>query len=54
MPAAQSSFSSLNALLTPKESVLLLVDHQAFQFANLQSHEPQLVVKWATTEERRS
>src|SRR5258708_17254157 len=34
----------LKALLTPEESVLLLVDHQAFQFANLHSHEPQLVV----------
>jgi nicotinamidase-related amidase len=34
----------LNALLTPEDSVLLLVDHQAFQFANLHSHEPQLVV----------
>jgi nicotinamidase-related amidase len=41
---AQSSFSGLGALLTPEESVLLLVDHQAFQFANLHSHEPQLVV----------
>jgi hypothetical protein len=38
------SHSGLNALLTPEESVLVLVDHQAFQFANLHSHEPQLVV----------
>ncbi len=44
MAAAQSSFPGLSALLTPEESVLLLVDHQAFQFANLHSHEPQLVV----------
>jgi nicotinamidase-related amidase len=44
MAPAQSSFSGLNALLTPEESVLLLVDHQAFQFANCHSHEPQLVV----------
>src|SRR4029077_19340354 len=36
--------NGLNALLTPEESVLVLVDHQAFQFANLHSHEPQLVV----------
>jgi len=27
-----------------EDSVLLLVDHQALQFANLHSHEPQLVV----------
>jgi hypothetical protein len=30
----------LNALLTPEESVLILIDHQPFQFANLHSHEP--------------
>ena len=30
--------------LTPQESVLLLIDHQPFQFANLHSHEPTMVV----------
>jgi nicotinamidase-related amidase len=44
MAIAPSSFSGLDALLTPQESVLLLVDHQAFQFANCHNHEPQLVV----------
>ena len=44
MVDAQNSHSGLNALLAPEDSVLLLVDHQAFQFANLHSHEPQLVV----------
>ena len=44
MFTAQTSYSGLDALLTPEESVLLLVDHQGFQFANLHSHEPQLVV----------
>ncbi|PZG20462.1 hydrolase [Micromonospora craterilacus] len=34
----------LDALLTPEESVLLLIDHQPFQFANLNSHEPTMVV----------
>ena len=34
----------LNALLTPEESVLLLIDHQPFQFANLHSHEPAMVI----------
>ena len=34
----------LDALLTPEESVLLLIDHQPFQFANLHSHEPTMVV----------
>ena len=36
--------TGLEALLTPKESVLLLIDHQPFQFANLHSHEPTMVV----------
>src|SRR6202051_603226 len=44
MAAHQVTHSGLDALLTPEESVLILVDHQAFQFANLHSHEPQLVV----------
>src|SRR5207244_9258741 len=43
---AQSSApkNGLNALLTPEESVLILIDHQPFQFANLHSHEPTMVV----------
>jgi nicotinamidase-related amidase len=36
--------TGLDALLTPEESVLLLIDHQPFQFANLNSHEPTMVV----------
>jgi len=36
--------TGLQALLTPEESVLLLIDHQPFQFANLHSHEPTMVV----------
>src|SRR5256886_13936930 len=36
--------NGLNALLTPEESVLILIDHQPFQFANLHSHEPTMVV----------
>ena len=34
----------IEALLTPQNSVLLLIDHQPFQFANLHSHEPTLIV----------
>jgi nicotinamidase-related amidase len=34
----------LEALLTPEESVVLLIDHQPFQFANLHSHEPTMVI----------
>lgn len=36
--------TGLEALLTPEESVLLLIDHQPFQFANLHSHEPTMIV----------
>ena len=36
--------TGLNALLTPEESVLVLIDHQPFQFANLNSHEPSMIV----------
>jgi nicotinamidase-related amidase len=36
--------TGLDALLAPERSVLLLIDHQAFQFANLHSHDPTLVV----------
>jgi nicotinamidase-related amidase len=44
MAADQVTHSGLEALLTPEDSVLILIDHQAFQFANMHSHEPQLVV----------
>jgi nicotinamidase-related amidase len=36
--------TGLDALLTPERSVLMLIDHQAFQFANLNSHDPTLIV----------
>lgn len=38
------SKAGLDALLTPEESVLVLIDHQPFQFANLNSHEPTMIV----------
>jgi nicotinamidase-related amidase len=44
MPAQEIVYSGLGTLLTPEESVLVLVDHQAFQFANMHSHDPQVVV----------
>ena len=44
LSSSPSSKSGLNALLTPQESVLLLIDHQPFQFANLHSHEPTMIV----------
>lgn len=42
--SSPSSKSGLNALLTPQESVLILIDHQPLQFANLHSHEPTMIV----------
>jgi hypothetical protein len=36
--------NGLDALLTPQDSVLILIDHQPFQFANLHSHEPMMIV----------
>lgn len=38
------ALNGLGALLSPENSVLLLIDHQPFQFANLHSHEPTMVV----------
>src|SRR6476469_1446549 len=35
---------AVNALLAPDEVVLMLIDHQPFQFANLHSHEPTMIV----------
>lgn len=34
----------LAALLRPEDSILVLIDHQPYQFANLNSHEPTLIV----------
>jgi nicotinamidase-related amidase len=44
MSDSRNLHAGIEALLTPQDSVLLLIDHQGFQFANLHSHEPQLVV----------
>jgi nicotinamidase-related amidase len=36
--------NGLSSLLRPEDSVLLLIDHQAYQLANLNSHDPQMVI----------
>lgn len=36
--------TGLGALLRPEDSLVLLIDHQAFQFANLHSHEPTMII----------
>src|SRR5258705_4272124 len=38
----------LDALLTPEHCVLLLIDHQPFQLANVNSHEPTMVINNVT------
>jgi len=38
------SKNGLDALLRPEDSILVLIDHQPYQFANLNSHEPTLIV----------
>ena len=40
--------NGLSSLLRPEDSVLVLIDHQPFQLANLNSHEPHMVVNNAT------
>ena len=44
MAGTQTARMGLDALLTPQESVVLLIDHQAFQFSNLHSHEPTMII----------
>jgi nicotinamidase-related amidase len=36
--------NGLDALLRPEDSILVLIDHQPFQFANLHSHEPTMII----------
>jgi nicotinamidase-related amidase len=36
--------TGLDALLRPANSILVLIDHQPYQFANLHSHEPTMIV----------
>src|SRR5258708_6008569 len=36
--------TGLEALLRPEDSILVLVDHQPYQLANLHSHEPTMII----------
>ncbi|CAN7633270.1 hydrolase [Paraburkholderia sp. DD10] len=40
--------NGLDSLLRPEDSVLVLIDHQPYQLANLNSHDPQAVVNLTT------
>jgi len=41
---SQDSKAGLQALLTPDNCVLILIDHQPFQFAGLRSHDTQTII----------
>jgi nicotinamidase-related amidase len=43
-PNRNTAHSGLDALLTPQNSVLILIDHQPFQFANVRNMDPTLVL----------
>jgi nicotinamidase-related amidase len=40
--------NGLASLLRPEDSVLVLIDHQPYQLANVNSHEPQMVINNTT------
>lgn len=44
----KSKKTGLEALLRPQDSIVVLIDHQPFQFANLNSHEPIMVINAVT------
>ena len=39
-----TTMTGLEALLSPERSVLLLIDHQPFQYSNLNSHDTTLII----------
>src|SRR5258705_12610306 len=44
MTMATTPQTGLEALLRPEDSILVLIDHQPYQFANLHSHEPTMII----------
>jgi nicotinamidase-related amidase len=40
--------TGLEALLRPEDSIVVLIDHQPFQFTNLHSHEPTMIINAVT------
>jgi nicotinamidase-related amidase len=40
--------NGLDALLRPEDSIVVLIDHQPFQFANLHSHDPAAIINNVT------
>src|SRR5258707_11448970 len=44
IPVAKTPKTGLEALLRPEDSILVLIDHQPYQFTNLNSHEPTMII----------
>src|SRR5256885_15769849 len=44
MTMATTPKTGLEALLRPEDSILVLIDHQPYQLANLHSHEPTMII----------
>ncbi|CAG5073073.1 hypothetical protein DYBT9623_04598 [Dyadobacter sp. CECT 9623] len=44
----QNVKTGLEALLRPEDSILVLIDHQPYQFTNLNSHEPTIIINNVT------
>jgi nicotinamidase-related amidase len=44
MTMATTPKTGLDALLRPEDSILVLIDHQPYQFANVHSHEPTMII----------
>jgi nicotinamidase-related amidase len=40
---SRAAKTGLDALLSPEKSILVLIDHQPYQFANLHSHDPVVI-----------
>ncbi|MCG2618031.1 hydrolase [Terrimonas sp. NA20] len=49
MQLNNNSKAGLGALLTPNNSILILIDHQPFQFAGLRSHDSQSLINNVVT-----
>src|SRR4030095_6586213 len=43
IPMAKTPKTGLEALLRPEDSILVLIDHQPYQFTNVNSHEPRII-----------
>jgi nicotinamidase-related amidase len=45
---SKNAKTGLESLLRPEDSILVLIDHQPYQFMNLNSHEPTMIINAVT------